>query len=164
MQQQRQPSQRDTWVKILDKVRDEILKPALQKSNIGLDQVRETRFRWDALDITLSWPEANPNRNVHAWLSDMWPLYRLTFEGAAWEDNWQESRRRVVFLKGPRGIVELSPPWNSPKVEILRVDELSEAVGRLVDQVASADPSKEEWEYKLQPNPQQTDLSRGQRG
>lgn len=157
----RQITQRAVWDKILNKVRDELIKPALSAKNIGLDQVQETRFRWDALDITVAWPKDGTDRNVHAWLTDEWPTYRLNFEGAAWQDDWEKLKRRVLFFKGPWEFVELSPPWNDPKVDIANPFELSEKVGALVREVQEADLSSLDWEYDLQPHPSMTRFARG---
>ncbi len=154
-QQQPQPSsQRATWQRILDAIRRQVIEPALKNAYIDLERVDWTYMRWDALDIEAAWPEDEPQRNVHAWLTGDWPRYTLNFEGAAWQDDRDKLKRRVAFFGGPASMVELQPPWDNPQVDIRNAEQLASQVNeQVIWKAEKATLDNVEWKYDLKSDP-----------
>src|SRR5437870_3483269 len=103
--------------RLLTEVRN-IVKTAVESVNLQ-SRVEWTDMRWDAVDVTVKWSQGESYRNVHGWVGEDWPVFSLRFEGAAWEDDEQNLRRRVVFFTGPTATMKvLEGGTAQPKFEI----------------------------------------------
>src|SRR4051794_25522829 len=117
------------WERMLGDVR-RLLRDAVSARDISLENVRWTERRWDAVDVTVAWPREHPSRNIHAWLNGSWPRFDLEVEGAQWQDDEQNLKRRVRFFAFPgrRGqpaaVITLEGPADDPQVHIIDESEL----------------------------------------
>src|SRR5688500_10503740 len=85
--------------RLLGEVRS-LMEAALDR-DMGATGLKWTEKRWNTADVTVTWDLQGSHRNIHGWLGGEWPVFSLQFEGAAWEDDDEHLRRRVLFLSGP---------------------------------------------------------------
>jgi hypothetical protein len=150
---------------LLSEVRS-ILKAAVESVNMQ-STVEWTDMRWDAIDVSAKWPQGESYRNVHGWVGDGWPVFTLRFEGAAWEDDEQNLRRRVVFFTGPTATIKvLEGGAVQPKFETPHRDAIVKEVRALTERLQKVQLSEVPWQFDLSRRPEQSTVpgSRAQRG
>lgn len=131
------PGEKAFWENILEVIR-ELMQDALTKASILPNDIRWTERRWDVPDVTASWPNVRPVRNIHAWIrGGGWPTFFLEVEGAVWEDDLAKSERRVRFLPfpgrqgRPAGVITVGGLAANPKVTVVDKDELGNGLEKL---------------------------------
>jgi hypothetical protein len=125
------------------------------KGTVASSELVWTEMRWDTPDVTAMWKLDDSQRNVHGWLGGDWPVFSLRFEGAAWQDDEQRLRRRVVFLSGPASALRVTNGGMlDPQIEVSGSREsLTKELQMLVARLQNVQLRDVPWQHSLQPIP-----------